>query len=261
MAQTEFIIGTSGYSFPDWVGRFYPPGTGRKDMLDHYVQHFSAVELNFTYYRLPDPRTLARMAEKTPDGFAFWVKANQETTHKRNRAVAEEFLAGLEPLSAAGRLAGVLLQFPQSFHRTVENRRYLSATIDDFSAVPLAVEFRHCSWEHPSTYAGLADRNVTLVIPDVPELADLYRAPPAVTTATGYLRLHSRDAGKWYAGAAERYDYLYSAEELAAIAWQWTSLPDPPERVYAFFNNCHRGQAAANAEAFARIVRQISPGR
>ena len=258
--KTEFVIGTSGYSFPDWVGAFYPPGTDRKDMLDYYVQHFRAAELNFTYYRLPNPRTLGRMAEKTPTDFAFWVKANQETTHKRNRTVAGEFLAGIEPLASAGKLAGVLLQFPQSFHRTVENRGYLSAVIDDLGSVRLAVEFRHRSWEHPSTNAGLAERDVTLVIPDVPVLPDLYRASAAVTTATGYFRLHSRDAGKWYAGAAERYDYLYSAEELSAIASQWSSLPDPPQQVYAFFNNCHRGQAAANAQAFARIVREMDSG-
>jgi uncharacterized protein YecE (DUF72 family) len=78
-----------------------------------------------------------------------------------------------------------------------------------------------------------------------------------VTTRTGYLRLHSRSAGNWYAGGA-RYDYRYSQDQLQALARQWTGLEAPVEKVYAFFNNCHRGQAAVNAAAFGRIVRQLT---
>ena len=253
----EYRIGTSGYSFEDWVGNFYPAGTQRREMFAHYLRAFRTVELNFTYYRMPVARTLESIAGRSGEGFTFWVKANQQTTHRQNRAVAGEFIDGLAPMIASGKLAGVLLQFPQSFHRTVANRQYLAAAIDDLSAVPLAAEFRHRSWDCPETLAGLRERSVTLAVPDAPALPDLYRPAAALTTRTGYLRLHSRNAGKWYAGAAARYDYNYSREELTAIAHNWAELAAQADRVYAFFNNCHGGQAAANAQAFEKILEEI----
>ena len=258
MASTpKFIVGTSGYSFRDWIGTFYPADATQKDMFGHYVRHFETVELNFTYYRLPTARTIDKLARSSPEGFTFWVKANQETTHKHNRAVAGDFLEGISPLVDADKLAGVLLQFPQSFHRTVANRRYLAAALDDFAALPRAVEFRHHSWQHPATPTGLRERSVSLVIPDAPDLPGLYHHPAAVTTKTGYFRLHSRNADKWYAGGAERYDYNYTRRELTELIHQWSDLDEPVDQIFAFFNNCHHGQAAENAEAFQRILEQI----
>ncbi len=255
--QIEYVVGTSGFSFADWVGGFYPPGTRPGDMFAQYVRHFSTVELNFTYYRMPSPRTLDRLAGASPEGFEFWVKANQETTHRRNRQAAGEFVANLQPLRDAGKLAGVLLQFPQSFHRTADNRKYLAAAIDDLSVDRLAVEFRHNSWDHPLTAAGLRERDVMLVVPDVPPLAGLFRPSAAATCTAGYLRMHSRTAEKWYAGGAERYDYNYSDGEMREVIADWSELAGQVEKVYAFFNNCHHGQAAENAEAFRRILGQI----
>ncbi len=263
--RRAFLIGTSGYSFADWVGAFYPPRTQQRQMFAYYVQHFNAVELNFTYYRIPTADTLGRIGRRSPEGFRFWVKANQLTTHEQDRFVADQFLDGLVPLREAGKLAGVLLQFPQSFHRTVANRKYLAAALGDFAAAPAAVEFRHRSWDNPATFDGLRARGVTLVVPDVPALGGLFRPAAAVTTRTGYLRLHSRNADNWYAGRSagpgeggrDRYDYSYSHEELTAIAREWSDLEEGPDAIFTFFNNCHRGQAAANAEAFRRIVESL----
>ena len=253
----QYLVGTSGYSFADWVGPFYPPGTRAGEMLRLYVRHFQTVELNFTFYRMPSAATLDRIGRAAPAGFDIWVKANQQITHQGNRDLCGEFVEGLSPLRERGKLAGVLLQFPQSFHRTIESRKYLAAAITALESLPLAVEFRHRSWEHASTLAGLGERNVTLVVPDAPALPGLYRPRPTATTRTGYLRLHSRNADNWYAGAADRYDYSYSADELKAVAGDWSELADQVDKVYAFFNNCHRGQAAQNAEAFRRIVGQL----
>jgi uncharacterized protein YecE (DUF72 family) len=255
--QAKFVIGTSGYSFEDWVGTYYPAGTRTRDMFDYYVRHFRAVELNFTFYAMPFPRTLESLARRSPEGFEFWLKANQEITHKGNLSVCEEFIANLSPLSSAGKLAGVLLQFPQSFHRTESSRRFLADTIDRLRAVRLAVEFRHRSWEDPATLAGLRERNVALVVPDEPPLEGLYHPPPTATADVAYLRLHSRDAAKWYAGMADRYDYFYSDSELREVLAAWSNLPQPVDKVYTFFNNCHRGQAAMNAEAFRKILGQL----
>ena len=256
--KLNYIVGTSGYSFADWFGPFYPEGLRQAEMFDFYAARFAAVELNFTYYRMPSPRTLARMGEKAPPGFLFWVKANQQTTHAQDRSVAAAFLDGLSPLRESNTLAGVLVQFPQSFHRTVANRKYLADALGDLAGPPLAVEFRHRSWDYPATYDGLRGRGVTLVVPDVPPLPDLFAPPPTATTRTGYFRLHSRNADRWYAGGAERYDYHYSDAELAAAAEAWEQLSGSLDAVHVFFNNCHRGQAAENAAAFRRIVGQIS---
>jgi len=255
--HSKYVVGTSGYSFADWVGSFYPPGTRQKDMFALYAKTFRTVELNFTFYNLTPGATLHRMVAKAPDGFDFWVKANQELTHRGNLAAAGEFLEQLQPVRTSGKLAGVLAQFPQSFHRTAEARKYLAELIDALGVIPLAVEFRHRSWDNPSTIAGLAEHGVTLVIPDVPAIADLYRPRPVATTSIGYLRLHSRNANSWYGGAAERYDYSYGDEQLAALLKAWSEVEQAAQRVYAFFNNCHRGQAAQNAEAFRRILGQI----
>ena len=257
-AGQRFVVGTSGYSFADWVGAFYPAGTQRGGMFAYYQQVFSAVELNFTFYRVPTAGTIGRLAEACGEGFRFWVKASRKITHERDTSVLRPFLAALEPMSAAGKLGGLLLQFPQSFHRTVDNRNYLGSILAQLESIPAAVEFRHYSWEHPATLDGLRERSVALVIPDVPDIRSLYHSQPVLTSAIGYLRLHSRDAGKWYGeGGTDRYDYRYSERELSDLAAEWVPLAEQSEKVYAFFNNCHRGQAAENAEAFRRILEKL----
>jgi uncharacterized protein YecE (DUF72 family) len=256
--RNRYRIGTSGYSFGDWVGTFYPPETQSRDMFGQYVPHFETVEINYTFYRVPTARTIESICRRSPEGFRFWVKANQATTHHGERSVAGPFADALAPMIEAGKLAGVLLQFPQRFHRTVANRKFLAAALDDLKGLPLAVEFRHRSWEHSSVVAGLRARSVTLAVPDVPKLHGLYRPGPLVTTRTGYLRLHSRDASKWYAPeGVDRYDYSYSHEELAELVEAWEAIDEPMDEVYTFFNNCHHGQAAQNAEALRRILGQI----
>jgi uncharacterized protein YecE (DUF72 family) len=267
LLSRRILVGTSGYSFADWVGPFYPPGTRSAQMFDRYVEQFPTVEVNYTFYRMPSARTIASLARRSPDGFDAWVKANQDITHHGRRELVPEFMDNLYPLAEAGKLAGVLLQFPQSFHRTIETRKHLAGVLASFAAAArpqgescrLAVEFRHRSWAHPSVPAGLAERNVALVVPDVPEIPDLYRTPATVTADVGYLRLHSRNAKLWYAGAVERYDYSYSDAEMRDLYEQWADLSENVQRVYVFFNNCHRAQATENAEAFQKIVESL-PG-
>lgn len=257
-AAEKFVVGTSGYSFKDWVGPFYPPGTQQGDMLEQYRRSFSTVELNFTFYSMPVARTLENMVRLCGSGFDFWVKANQEITHKANTTVIQEFDDNLAPMRAAGRLAGVVLQFPQSFQRTEANRRYLARVAEMMSRDRLAVEFRHESWDHPATYQGLRQRDITLIVPDAPAVPNLFRPPPMLTSRVGYLRLHSRNADKWYAGRVLRYDYTYNTQELRDVLAQWQPVADYADRVYVFFNNCHGGSAARNAVEFQELLRQAS---
>jgi len=252
--SAKFLVGTSGYSFPDWVGNFYPPGTRSKDMFGLYVRQFRTVEVNYTFYRMPTAKTLEAMARQSPSDFTFWVKAHQQFTHEHELKAAKEFLEALGPMQARGQLAGVLLQYPQNWHRTVANRKTLQGTLEAFARVPTAVEFRHGSWDHPATFDGLRERSVTLVIPDVPDIGSLFRPKAILTSRTGYLRLHSRTGAQWYVGAAERYDYSYRDEELQTLASDWSRLAEQADRIFVFFNNCRHGQAAKNAKRFMEIA-------
>jgi hypothetical protein len=107
--KVEYVVGTSGYSFEDWVGTFYPVGTTSARMLDEYAKRFEAVEVNFTYYRMPTARTIASLTDRTRPGFVFWVKANEATTHQQDRSVAKSFNDAIAPARDAGRLAGILM--------------------------------------------------------------------------------------------------------------------------------------------------------
>jgi uncharacterized protein YecE (DUF72 family) len=172
--------------------------------------------------------------------------------------VAAAFIDGIAPVIGAGKLAGILFQFPQRFHRTIANRNYLSDALADYRDLPLAVEFRHGSWQHPAVLAGMRERSISLVVPDVPDVPALFHCPAVATNRTGYLRLHSRDVSKWYGEeGADRYDYSYDPRELSELVTAWEQAGDPMDEVYVFFNNCNRGQAAQNAESMRRILEQI----
>ena len=128
----EVHIGTSGYSFKDWVGPYYPEGTKSGDMLEAYARDFDSVEVNYTYYRMPSEKTSAGMVKKTPDGFQFFVKAHKTATHERDLAGTDGFLAALAPMRSEGKLSGILFQFPQGFKNTEENRKYLRSVTEEF---------------------------------------------------------------------------------------------------------------------------------
>jgi uncharacterized protein YecE (DUF72 family) len=146
--DAKIVIGTSGYSFADWVGPFYPPGTQPAQFLDYYCRHFHAVEMNVTFYRMPEAGMLQRIERKTPAGFRFMVKLNQAMTHdgSRDPALYRAFVAAIQPLKDAGKYDGLLAQFPWSFKRSDQNRQHLSAMRDLLGDEPLFAEFRHDSW-------------------------------------------------------------------------------------------------------------------
>jgi len=272
----EIVIGTSGYSFADWVGPFYPPGTRSTDFLEYYARHFSAVEVNSTYYGIPEPRVLALMERKTPPGFRFVVKLNRAFTHEHGRdpAVAQRFLAVLGPLKEAGKYDGLLLQFPGGFRRTPENRRHLAALRELFHDEPMWVEFRHDSWLTEGLEDSLREHRIGYCAVDEPDLPGL--VPPVVmaTTPDAYVRFHGRNAANWWGGrpgaatapaarggapatrGGDRYDWDYTKDELGSWMQRITQLAEQSRRVYLFFNNCHAGQAARSAKLMQELLRQ-----
>src|SRR5262245_31345230 len=121
----DIWIGTSGFSYPDWVGDFYPRGTRPERMLPQYCKHFPLVELNYTFYRPPTAAMLGKMADKSPEGFQFLVKLPQTLSHEQSRQDLNGFRQAVLELQKRDQLAGLLCQLPQSCHATAGNRKWL----------------------------------------------------------------------------------------------------------------------------------------
>ena len=200
-AKPSILIGTSGYSFPDWVGPFYPPGTDRARMLEFYVKEFPVVEVNATYYRIPPPSTLHAMERKTPPEFEFVVKAHHDMTHERSldSDLYRAFARAVEPLRMAGKLHGMLAQFPYAFRRTRENEAFLLELRRRLPAdAPLFVEFRHKSWIADDVFSWLESEGLDYVSVDEPDLPGLVPPVARVTGEVGYVRLHGRNKETWW---------------------------------------------------------------
>ena len=171
------LIGTSGYSFDDWEGPFYPPGTPKGKRLDFYVRHFPCVEINSTYYRIPHPAVMMKLVEKTPPGFEFTVKANEAMTHKRSRDpdTYRSFLECLEPMRREDRFHGVVLQFPWAFRNDAPARAHLAWLRGALPSMPLWAEFRHASWNRPEVYRFLGDLDLGFIAVDEPQLPEEFQ--------------------------------------------------------------------------------------
>jgi len=251
-------VGTSGFRYKDWRGSFYPNDLPDDQLLAYYAERFTTVELNFTYYGIPKPETIARMVERTPEGFTFWAKANEATTHRRDRSVAAQFRDAVAPARDAGRLAGILFQFPYSFYNKARNRAYLGYLREDFPDDPLVVEFRNVGWAVEPVYNFLRHHQLGFCCVDEPAMEGLMPPVAVATSPVAYVRFHSRDASKWYEGGGkERYNYLYRRDELAEWVPKTQQLASDAEGVYIFFNNCHAGHAAVNATEFREMLKEI----
>src|SRR4030042_1576963 len=141
-------IGTSGFSFNDWKGVFYPEKLPRRSWLEYYSSQFNVVEINATYYRLPKPETFKSMAERTPDTFKFWVKVPGEITHKKNEVapVMKRFMEVVRPLMESGKFIGALAQFPNSFRPSDKSEKRIRKIQENMDEYPLAVELRNSDW-------------------------------------------------------------------------------------------------------------------
>ncbi len=250
------LIGTSGYSYEDWRGFFYPEKLPKNKMLEFYCQHFNGVEVNSSYYKIPTQKMIQRLTERTPQDFEFIVKVNQETTHRRveNEAALKLLHEVLRPMQEAGKLKGLLAQFPYSFKNNERNRKYLSETATFCNGVPLFFEFRHNSWVKTAISSFLESLGAGYVNVDEPPLPGLLPPQEMVTSEFGYIRFHGRNETKWWSGQGpERYDYLYSGNELKSWTGHIKEILRKTLKTYIFFNNHPRGQAIQNAKQLATI--------
>ncbi|MBC7250575.1 MAG: DUF72 domain-containing protein [Anaerolineae bacterium] len=251
-------IGTSGYSYDDWVGPYYPPDLPKKEWLSFYAREFNASELNFTYYRLPNAWTLERIAAKTGEGFQFTVKAYKGMTHERedNTEAFTQFVAALRPLLEANKLGCILLQFPYSFQPAAEHFDYLRRCRDLLQDLPLVVEFRRADWLSEETFAFLREHDLGFCCVDEPRLKGLIPPVARVTGPVAYVRFHGRNAKKWWQHehAWERYDYTYSKEELQEWVPKLRQMDQEAVKTFAFANNHWQAQAIDTARQLQMLL-------
>ncbi|MBE3599492.1 MAG: DUF72 domain-containing protein [Limnochordaceae bacterium] len=251
------LVGTAGYAYDDWKGPFYPRDLKPADYLPYYARFFRFTEINATYYRQPTPFMLDRLAKKTPEGFEFAVKAFSGITHERgDLAQARQLREALVPLEQAGKLACVLLQFPNSFRPSAQAWDYLRAVREALEGVPVSVEFRFRGWvEGEATFERLRQIGAGFVAVDEPRFSSLIPPVARATSSIGYVRFHGRNREKWWhhEHPYERYDYLYSTEELAEWIPRLRSLEQATTRLYIAMNNHYQAKAVINA----RMIQQL----
>ncbi len=251
-------IGTSGYSYDDWIGHFYPEGTAQNEMLAFYAQHLSTTEINYTYYRMPNARTLAAMASKVPDDFVFTVKATKEMTHDRegDPAIFTQFNAALQPLIEDGKFGCVLAQFPNSFRPDDTNREYLQVFRDRMGDTPTVIEFRNAGWITDETMEFLRANNLGYCCVDEPQMKGLIPPIAVATAPIGYVRFHGRNYQKWWHHdeAYERYSYSYPDEELAEWVPKIATLDNATQTTYVFTNNHYQGQSVQTVQQLKALL-------
>jgi len=210
------LTGTSGFSYKEWKGSFYPEDLTADAMLRYYAQRLPAVEINNTFYRMPKSELLAGWAEEVPDGFRFVLKASQRITHfKRLKDVSEEVGYFLRVAATLGdRLGPILFQLPPNLKKDLPR---LSGFLELLpAATRAAVEFRHSSWFEDDVFEALRARGAALCVAEDEELA----APLVATAGWGYLRLRRADYGETEVRAW--------ADRVRAQAW---------EEAYVFFKH------------------------
>lgn len=231
-------VGTSGWQYDDWRGRFYPEGVGTARWLGLYSERFPTVELNASFYRLPTPERFAAWRDQTPEGFLFAVKASRYITHiRRLRDCGKpvELLwrraAGLGP-----RLGPVLFQLPPNLRLDLALLRGFLRVLPD--GLRAAFEFRHPSWEDPEVHRALDEAGVALVLADRPYA----RVPDLVTGGWAYLRFHQGRPG---APGYPRPKLRRWAARIAGLA---------ADEVFVYFNNDTGGAAVRDAAALAELL-------
>jgi uncharacterized protein YecE (DUF72 family) len=271
--RAKLRIGPAGWSYPDWDAVVYPTVRPRGfKPLAFIARHFNAVEVNSSFYRIPTPRMTDAWTHLVPRDFRFAMKLTRIFTHQRGewpgRSDFDAFRDAAEPLQTAGLLGPVLMQFPWSFRFTPENVDWLARLADELPGFERVVEIRHRSWEPPEALAALRRAGAFCNI-DQPRLHDCLPPTSHVFGADrggadggeskdgslpgrriGYVRLHGRNARNWFAQnvpAFERYNYLYSVEELREWAERIERMSQEADELYVIANNHYRGQGVVNA--------------
>lgn len=251
------MIGTSGFSFDDWVGEVYPADIKKHEMFPYYVNKFGfkALEINYTYYTMPSQRTMGSFAKRAPEDFSFVVKAYKGITHEREgdlSAVCRLFKEGIRPLGDS--MKAILLQFPYTVLPTDGNIERIKRLCDEFAEYESVVEFRNAKWFDERFFELLKGLSLGFCVVDEPKLKGLLPFAPVLTSGTGYFRFHGRNR-RWFREPVDvRYDYLYSEKELRSFVGPVRDVAKAAEKTFVFFNNCHAGKAVRNANMMIALL-------
>jgi uncharacterized protein YecE (DUF72 family) len=292
----EIVVGTSSWADPGFVKEWYPKGMPAAERLPWYAERFRAVELNSSFYAVPDHNTVRRWAEVTPEGFTFDVKAHRalsrhsapldslppelredaETTERGRviltseleRALAMRLLEEVAPLEEAGKLGSFLLQLSPEFSPRRHELGELEGLVEALSPHPLAVELRNRNWVDEdrleTTLDWFSDHGVAFVSVDGPP-GDNFQIMPPIDAVTrddlAYLRAHGRNTEGYLTGksVAERFGWRYSDEELEEIAGRARELAGQAREVHVMFNNNRDDDAPTAAQRFQTLLGQ-DPG-
>jgi uncharacterized protein YecE (DUF72 family) len=266
MPENEILVGTAGWSYPDWSPLVYP-SANPADRLRIVADYLDCVEVDSSFYHPPAARTTQRWVKTTahrPD-FRFLAKAWQRFTHERTRpwtqTECDQFTQGLMPLREADRLDALLFQFPWSFRNLPGNRDWLRRIAEQFAGWPVAIELRHDSWQTEETQEFFRRQRVAYCNIDQPALAHCLGPSAMVTSEPGYFRLHGRNAKNWFrekeAVYGDRYDYLYTEAELDDLLRPIRQIAAKAKRTFVIFNNHKDAKAFANA---LQLKLRVQPG-
>jgi uncharacterized protein YecE (DUF72 family) len=239
----QIHIGTSGWSYDHWKGPFYPKALPTDQMLEYYAQHFRSVEINSSFYRLPEKKTLQRWYECTPHDFLFTAKASRYITHmKKLRDPQKTVPAFLKRISALDdKLGPILFQLPPRWHF---NETRLCDFLDSLSnEFRYAFEFRDQSWLNRQTFELLARHNMAFCIYEL----EGFITPDEITADYIYVRLH---------GPGEAYQGSYRLKVLSARAEMFTNRAHRGNTVWCYFDNDQRGYAVKNTGQLQKILSQ-----
>ena len=250
--DTTIRFGVAGWSYPDWAGKVYPRGV--RNMLAYLAEYVDLIEINSTFYRIPDAeqaRRWARTVERRP-GFSFSAKLHQDVTHRGMLETRDIrlFHAGLAPLAEAGRLRHLLAQFRHDFDDAPERRERLERISGEFFGLgPLTFELRHRSWQTDGALAFLRTLGANVAALDYPAGRNAFDIDDPGVGEDAYLRLHGRNAAAWFdarAGRDETYNYYYSRAELGALSERAARLARGRRSLTVVGNNHYEGKELAN---------------
>jgi uncharacterized protein YecE (DUF72 family) len=256
-------IGPAGWSYDDWAGIVYPkPKPKGFDPLRYIAGYFPSIEINSTFYRPATQKAAESWVRRVSDNpdFLFAAKLWKRFTHERKTAWTREDVAaarkGLDPLSEAGKLGALLVQFPWSFRNTEENQEWLGDLASTFDDFPLVVEVRHDSWVQPEFFRELGEKGIGFVNIDQPLYKDSVAPSARATSPVGYIRVHGRNYRDWWRPEQphERYDYLYTAAELKPWAERTKEIAAETEDTYVVTNNHFKGKGITNALQLKSMV-------
>jgi uncharacterized protein YecE (DUF72 family) len=263
-------IGPAGWAYPDWAGIVYPSRRAKGFHEATYLaEYFDTIEINSSFYQPLRPEHAAQWIDRVAANprFLFTAKLWQRFTHDirsvtSSSAAADEraVRAGFDVLRAANRLGAILLQFPFSFHRGNETVAYLSAVLKRFADYPLVVEVRHATWESEETLDLLRGSGASFCNIDQPIIGRSLAPSAQATSPVGYVRLHGRRYDTWFTDDAripayERYNYLYTADELAPWVARIRKISGQVGDTFVVTNNHFQGKAVVNALQLISILK------